>query len=158
MRLAGLADIGASIVIPAATGLALTLALRELANRHPSRAQHVVWPRIDQKTCLKCITAAGLIPVVVDCQLAAGSDELTTDLDAVSSAVQRLGPDAVLCVLTTTSCFAPRAADDVVAVARLCAQQGAPLWLLQCNVSWRIDPFSHMAVVHEPALLQPVVQ
>lgn len=29
---------------------------------------------------------------------------------------------SVLCVLTTTSCFAPRAADDVEAVARLCKQ------------------------------------
>lgn len=29
----------------------------------------------------------------------------------------RLGADAIACVLTTTSCFAPRAADDVVAGA-----------------------------------------
>lgn len=34
--------------------------------------------------------------------------------------------DAALCVLTTTSCFAPRASDDVEAVARLCKHAGVP--------------------------------
>ena len=137
LRLAGLTDVGASIVLPSATGLALMLTLRELANRHPAGARHVIWPRIDQKTCLKCITAAGLVPVVIENQLASSRDQLTTDLDAIASAVQRLGSDSVLCVLTTTSCFAPRAADDVVAVAKLCAQQGAP-WphcLVMCSKS-----------------------
>ena len=30
------------------------------------------------------------------------------------------------CVVTTTSCFAPRAPDDVVAVAKLCQAAGVP--------------------------------
>lgn len=38
-------------------------------------------------------------------------DELRTDVGAVEEQIQRLGPDSVACVLTTTSCFAPRAYD-----------------------------------------------
>ena len=119
---------GACIVIPAATGLALTLTLLELAAQHPHRARHVLWPRVDQKTCLKCITAAGLIPVCIPCKL--DGDELSADLAALEAKACELGHDRVLCVLATTSCFAPRAADDVVAISRFCASTGeaAAVW------------------------------
>lgn len=53
-------------------------------------------------------------------------DELVTDVAAVRAAVERLGAGAVVAVVTTTSCFAPRACDDVVAVAQLCAESGVP--------------------------------
>ena len=36
-------------------------------------------------------------------------------MQAIRREVERLGADAIACVVTTTSCFAPRAADDVVA-------------------------------------------
>lgn len=45
--------------------------------------------------------------------------------------VVRLGADAIACILTTTSCFAPRAADDVVAGG---AERG--IWLSCCHLSW----------------------
>ena len=38
-------------------------------------------------------------------------DELRTDLQALEEYVQKLGEENVLCVLTTTSCFAPRTPD-----------------------------------------------
>lgn len=38
-------------------------------------------------------------------------DELRTDLQAMEECVERLGVENVLCVLTTTSCFAPRGLD-----------------------------------------------
>ena len=38
-------------------------------------------------------------------------DELRTDVEAVEEEIQRLGPDTVACVFSTTSCFAPRACD-----------------------------------------------
>ena len=38
-------------------------------------------------------------------------DELRTDVRAVEDHIQRLGAENVVCVLTTTSCFAPRALD-----------------------------------------------
>jgi hypothetical protein len=44
----------------------------------------------------------------------------------VVGACPQVGAEAVVCVLTTTSCFAPRGLDDVVGVARLCARLGVP--------------------------------
>jgi O-phospho-L-seryl-tRNASec:L-selenocysteinyl-tRNA synthase len=38
-------------------------------------------------------------------------DELRTDVAAVQDKVHQLGAENILCVLTTTSCFAPRAPD-----------------------------------------------
>ncbi|GFH15597.1 sep-tRNA:Sec-tRNA synthase, partial [Haematococcus lacustris] len=92
--------------------------------KRPAAARYVVWSRVDQKTCLKAITAAGLQPVVVELLLE--GDQLVTDVPGILAAVQQLGPEAVVAVVTTTSCFAPRASDDVVAVARLCASAGVP--------------------------------
>ena len=51
-------------------------------------------------------------------------DELRTDLSAIEQHIARLGADSVVCVLTTTSCFAPRSADSIVEVAKLCATTG----------------------------------
>jgi len=51
-------------------------------------------------------------------------DELRTDLPAIEQHIARLGVDSVICVLTTTSCFAPRRGDSVVEVAKLCATTG----------------------------------
>ncbi|PNW76101.1 hypothetical protein CHLRE_12g547750v5 [Chlamydomonas reinhardtii] len=84
----------------------------------------VVWSRVDQKTCLKAVTAAGLTPHVV--QLRRQGDQLVTDMEALAAALQHYGRRRVLAVVTTTSCFAPRAPDDVVGVARLCAGAGVP--------------------------------
>jgi hypothetical protein len=48
------------IVMPSATGMALTCVLLAAAAARGPQARYVVWSRIDQKTCLKCITAANL--------------------------------------------------------------------------------------------------
>jgi len=110
--------------------------------------RYVIWPRIDQKTCLKAVISANLevrlsispaVPhpvrlctplvafaplqvVVVENVLL--EDELRTDLSAVEQHIARLGADSVVCVLTTTSCFAPRSADSIVEVAKLCTTAG----------------------------------
>ena len=109
-------------LLPMATGMTLALCLIALRARRPRGARYVVWPRIDQKSCFKAILTAGLEPVVVEQVL--DGDELRTDVDAVAAAVDRLGPDNVVCVFTTTSCFAPRVPDDVPAVAALCKARG----------------------------------
>lgn len=54
-------------------------------------------------------------------------DQLVTDLSAVQARLEELGPEAIVCVISTTSCFAPRAADDVLNIAALCQRYGAPL-------------------------------
>ena len=48
-------------------------------------------------------------------------DELRTDLDSIRQHIERVGAEEVVCILTTTSCFAPRSADSIVEVAKLCA-------------------------------------
>lgn len=53
--------------------------------------------------------AATQVPVVIE--LRRDGDQLVTDVAAIEAAVQRLGPEAVVAVVTTTSCFAPRCAD-----------------------------------------------
>lgn len=48
-------------------------------------------------------------------------DELRAEVDAVARAVEEVGVENVLCVITTTSCFAPRGADRCVCVCARCA-------------------------------------
>ena len=80
----------------------------------------MLWPRVDQKTCLKSLVLAGV--KVVPMPMKRVGDQLCTDVEALHAKMSELGPNRVLGIVTTTSCFAPRAADDVVAVAKLCAQ------------------------------------
>ena len=39
------------------------------------------------------------------------ADELCTDVDTMESRIRELGADAIACVVSTTSVFAPRAPD-----------------------------------------------
>lgn len=74
-------------------------------------SRYVLWSRIDQKTCLKAIVSANLVPVVIEPVLC--GDELQTDTAAITAKLAELGPENVTCIVTTTSCFAPRSCDDV---------------------------------------------
>lgn len=78
----------------------------------------VLWSRIDQKSCMKAIVTSGFELVVVP--LIQVGDELQTDAAALEALLAEHGLK-VFCVVSTVSCFAPRAPDDVEAVARLCA-------------------------------------
>ena len=49
-------------------------------------------------------------------------DQLCTDLGALRSKVFELGAQSIVAILSTTSCFAPRAGDDVVEIAKLCRE------------------------------------
>uniref|UniRef100_A0A7S3SP59 O-phosphoseryl-tRNA(Sec) selenium transferase n=1 Tax=Emiliania huxleyi TaxID=2903 RepID=A0A7S3SP59_EMIHU len=123
LRRAGGAGVSECVTLPLATGMSVTLTLLALRQLRPN-ARHVLWPRIDQKSCLKAVSAAGLTPVPIENLL--DGDELRTDLDALAAKLSEIGADDVLCVLTTTSCFAPRGVDKLLDVARLCAEQGVP--------------------------------
>lgn len=120
---AGLEEIGKALVIPVATGMALVLSMLALRSARPD-ATVVVWSRIDQKTCVKSITAAGYTIACVELKRQGAA--LVTDVEAIEAAVRSLGPENVACVLTTTSCFAPRSPDDVVAVGKLCQRLDVP--------------------------------
>lgn len=55
------------------------------------------------------LAGLGFEPVVIENVLE--GDELRTDLVAVETKIQDLGADNILCVHSTTSCFAPRVPD-----------------------------------------------
>lgn len=46
------------VLIPVATGMAMLLVLLTLRQQRPE-ARYVIWPRIDQKSCFKCMLSAG---------------------------------------------------------------------------------------------------
>ena len=119
-KVMGLSCINDCIVLPFATGMSITLTLLALKADKPD-AEYVIWPRIDQKTCLKSILTANLKPLVI--QPVVNGDELTTNLEAIKAAINEKGADKVLCVFSTTSCFAPRAPDQVVQIAEICKEK-----------------------------------
>jgi len=120
LRIAGMPKLRC-LVLPLATGMTITLTLLAMKNRKPD-ARYVIWPRIDQKTCLKAISSTGCIPVVIENLLE--GDELRTDVAAIEAKIAELGAENIVCVASTTSCFAPRCPERLVEVAQLCKAAG----------------------------------
>ena len=104
-------SVAEAIVLPFATGMSITFTLLTMKSTNPS-ARYVVWPRVDQKTCLKAIVAAGLEPVIIDNAIV--GDEVCTDMNLLRDRILDKGPSSILCVLSTTMCFAPRAPDRLI--------------------------------------------
>ena len=61
--------------------MGISLVLMTLKLQKPN-AKYVIWPRIDQKTCLKCISTCGLIPIVIENLLE--GDELRTNVEGIN--------------------------------------------------------------------------
>ena len=116
------------LVLPMATGMSICLSLLALKRKRMDdnpggpEPKYVIWPRIDQKTCLKSIATACLTPVVIPNILK--GDAVCTDVSAIEEKIAELGAENVLCVLSTTSFFAPRVPDDVESIAKVCASTG----------------------------------
>ncbi|KAM3136111.1 hypothetical protein pb186bvf_011733 [Paramecium bursaria] len=128
-------QINSLIVLPLATGMALTQCLLTLKSIKP-QAKYILWTRIDQKTCLKCIQTANLIPIVIP--NIEGSPIVTTNIDVLLQKIEELNPENILCVLSTTSCFAPRVPDNIPELAKVCKQNNLfhvvnNAYGLQCN-------------------------
>jgi len=109
------------LLLPLATGMSLNLCLLNFRKRRPA-ADIVIFPRIDQKSCFKSILTAGLTPVVVDNAMNADDGSIDTNLDGITRCLEEYA-GRVLCVLSTTSCFAPRQPDSVDEIARLCQEK-----------------------------------
>lgn len=102
-----------AFVAPVATGMGVALCLMALKRQRPG-SKYIIWSRVDQKSCFKAILTAGLEPVIMS--LVKHGDELRTDTHSLEDVVnQHGGPDAICAVVTATSVFAPRVADDVPA-------------------------------------------
>ncbi|XP_063321243.1 O-phosphoseryl-tRNA(Sec) selenium transferase [Pelmatolapia mariae] len=123
LKLAGVRSVASCFVVPMATGMSLTLCFLTLRHRRP-KARYILWPRIDQKSCFKSMITAGFEPVVVENVLE--GDELRTDLEAVERKIEELGAENILCVHSTTSCFAPRVPDRLEELSSLCSKHDIP--------------------------------
>lgn len=123
LKLAGVRSVASCFVVPMATGMSLTLCFLTLRHRRP-KARYIIWPRIDQKSCFKSMITAGFEPVVVENVLE--GDELRTDLEAVERKIEELGAENILCVHSTTSCFAPRVPDRLEELSSLCSKHNIP--------------------------------
>ncbi|KRZ88221.1 O-phosphoseryl-tRNA(Sec) selenium transferase [Trichinella sp. T8] len=124
IHISGISKCKKCIIIPVATGMAMTLCLMNFRKARP-QATHVIWSRVDQKSCIKCITAIeGLTLHVVE-QIYQ-HDRLCTNVPLMRETVEVLNPENVLCIITTTSCFAPRSPDNIELVSELCDQFDIP--------------------------------
>ncbi|SPP83122.1 O-phosphoseryl-tRNA(Sec) selenium transferase [Drosophila guanche] len=119
----GLPSCRGCFLVPMCTGMTITLCLQSLRKQRPL-AKYVLWSRIDQKSCFKAITAAGLEPVIVPCLVQ--HQALSTDVNAFEQQVEALGAETILCLYTTTSCFAPRNSDNIVDIAQLAKRFDLP--------------------------------
>ncbi|GJQ08411.1 hypothetical protein GpartN1_g202.t1 [Galdieria partita] len=116
IKVAGLQSVKRALVVPVATGMAMTLIFLALRTMKP-HATKIILSRIDQKSCIKSIQAAGYEPIIIDNQVI--EDEVITNIKSISNWLE-LEADKVLCIVSTMSCFAPRAPDDIVNIATLC--------------------------------------
>lgn len=123
IRISGIQSTAACFVVPIATGMSLSLCMLTFKQSRPN-AKFVIWPRIDQKSCIKSMITSGFQPVVVENILE--GDELRTNVAGISQKILELGADNILCVMTTTSCFAPRVPDRLEEVSEICKQFDIP--------------------------------
>uniref|UniRef100_A0A8C5P7Z8 O-phosphoseryl-tRNA(Sec) selenium transferase n=1 Tax=Leptobrachium leishanense TaxID=445787 RepID=A0A8C5P7Z8_9ANUR len=123
IKMAGVHSASSCFVVPMATGMSLTLCFLTLRHKRP-KAKYIIWPRIDQKSCFKSMITAGFEPVVIENALE--EDELRTDLAAIKAKIQELGAENILCVHSTTSCFAPRVPDRIEELAVICSENDIP--------------------------------
>jgi len=125
IKLSGILNTKKCLILPCATGMSLTLAMLTLKSTivkaNPElvdKKKYVIWNRIDQKACFKSIITAGFVPIVVENILI--GDELITNLEKIVETIETYGKDEILCVMSTTSCFAPRACDNVEEISKIC--------------------------------------
>jgi O-phospho-L-seryl-tRNASec:L-selenocysteinyl-tRNA synthase len=123
LEISGFAALRKSLIIPMATGMTIALSLLTLKQSRP-QAKYVLWPRIDQKSCFKAILTMGMIPIVIENRLV--GDEISTDVDALRRVLGEVNHDEILCILTTTSCFAPRRPDRIDVVSQICKDSNIP--------------------------------
>eukprot|EP01147_Barroeca_monosierra_P010887 gene10887-2962_t len=123
LKLAGMTRLRSCIILPLATGMSIVMCLLTLRQIRPS-AKYVIWFRIDQKTCLKAIVTAGFEPIVIHGILE--GDAIKTNISEFERILNHFNLDQITCVVTTTSCFAPREMDDVITVSRICKDKNIP--------------------------------
>lgn len=116
IRAMGIQNCQSCFLIPLATGMTLTLCFLSLRKQRP-QAKYILWSRIDQKSCFKSITTAGFIPIIINTKRISGKEGLFTDLEEFEKKLETIKADEFVCIMSTTSCFAPRNMDDIQKLA-----------------------------------------
>ncbi|KAG5681410.1 hypothetical protein PVAND_010848 [Polypedilum vanderplanki] len=124
IKMMGVRSAEKCIIFPMATGMTLTLALLTLKSKRFD-ANLVLWSRIDQKSCFKCILTANLVPIIID-TIKNDNDELHTNVEEFEKQIEIFGAGQILCIISTTSCFAPRGCDDIEALSKLSKKYDIP--------------------------------
>lgn len=104
-------------------GMTITLCLLTLKKQRP-QSRYVLWSRIDQKSCFKSILTANLDPIIIE-QIFE-NEYLQTNVNEFEKQIEQLHPDQICCIISTTSCFAPRAIDNVQRLSQLCQTHSIP--------------------------------
>lgn len=114
-------------LVPMATGMTLTLCFLSLRTLRP-KAKYILWSRIDQKSCFKSMTTAGFVPVIINTQRSSeGPDEgLCTNLEEFQRKIDTIDSEEILCIMSTTSCFAPRNCDNIIKLAEISKENDIP--------------------------------
>lgn len=106
-----------------ATGMTIALCLSTIKKTRP-KSSYVLWSRIDQKSCFKSMLVANLIPVVID--TVPTENGLSTNVEEIKRKIEELGPDNIVAIFSTTSCFAPRQSDDIFVLSMLAKEKNIP--------------------------------
>ena len=111
------------IILPFATGMALTISFLTLRLLKP-KAKYIIWSRVDQKTCLKCIITSGYEPIIINPIPNKNNDyELETNIEEINKVINKYGIEDILCIYSTTSCFAPRGYDNIEEISKICKEK-----------------------------------
>ena len=103
--------------------MTITLCLLTLKKQRPN-SRYVLWSRIDQKSCFKSILTANLEPIIIE-QIE-NNNYLQTNINEFEKQIQQLNPNDICCIISTTSCFAPRAIDNIQSLSNLCQIYSIP--------------------------------
>ncbi|XP_051571396.1 O-phosphoseryl-tRNA(Sec) selenium transferase isoform X2 [Myxocyprinus asiaticus] len=96
----------------------------DIAAVQPKAAGSSLLNKITNSVVLDVLKLTGFEPVVIENVLE--GDELRTNLEEVERKIEELGAKNILCVHSTTSCFAPRVPDRLEELAVLCAKHDIP--------------------------------
>ncbi|XP_023305918.2 O-phosphoseryl-tRNA(Sec) selenium transferase isoform X2 [Lucilia cuprina] len=125
LRTMGIKSCQSSFLVPLATGMTLTLCFLSLKKQRP-QAKYILWSRIDQKSCFKSMTTAGFTPIIINPVRKEGREGLFTNLRQFTEQLDRLPNEEILCIMSTTSCFAPRNMDAIYELAELAKKYNVP--------------------------------
>ena len=98
------------------------------------------------------------IPLIVDCVQM--DDFVETDTARIEALIDEIGADNIVCIFTTTSCFAPRAPDSVDKVGQLCKRHGIITLLLVLEILFSLIfmciPFIRYSTCYQQCLWSPM--